>query len=513
MSLFIGIDIGTTFCKAVVCSARGELRYCTTRRNDMLVNGALAEERCEQWWDNICSMTREICAHLGDEAGDIAALGISCAGAMMAVDADGEPLTAAIMQMDKRSMKQMLQLREMERAGKLSLQNPVTDGVSSLQILMHLKAEHPEIYTSTYKFMTPNGYIAYKLTGRYTAEMSRWSTSLLMDLKKKCWDAEVCRKTIGDADKLPELVASDHVVGTLTEAAARETGLPRSTKVVAGMLDTSTAGLGLGVLGYNEAYMVLGTFGKLCVVSDENALDDKRFANFTYVDNDLYIKYMAIDGGCGLAVNWFKDCFGAEENAQAEAQGKSVYALLDEKAAGVRPGCDGLVFLPYLTGGKSPTWNLNAKGVFFGITKGCTKGHFFRAVLESIAYSARMNLELYEQSTGTRVERVKICGGGSKSPVWAQLVADILGRPLELMESQDSEACGAAYIAIKSVCGYPDYSWVPSECVRRIEPIPANAELYNAYFPVYKELFSSLASPFRALTAAKAKADSLNQSQ
>ena len=300
MSLFVGIDIGTTFCKAVICDSAGTVLYSTTRANEIHVSGVFAEEDPSLWWENACSITQEIVSNPFVKYDKIEGVGISCAGAMMAVDHYGHPLTNAIMQMDKRALAQMIKLRQMEEQGLLIFQNPVTDGVSSLQILLYLKEHCPDIYEKTYKFLSPNGYIAYKLTGRYTAEISRWSTSLLLDLKSKCWDEKVCSRVSIDKAKLPDLIASDGIVGVITNEAAKETGLPAGTKVVAGMLDTASAGLGLGALEFDDAYIVLGTFGKLCIVTDDKSLFDKHFANFTYLSNDKYIKYIATDGGCGL---------------------------------------------------------------------------------------------------------------------------------------------------------------------------------------------------------------------
>lgn len=510
MGLFIGIDVGTSFCKAVVCDAAGSVLYRTTRPNEMRVSGDRAEEDPSLWWRNICSMTQEIVSADEVNADDIEGIGISCAGAMMAVDKNGEPLTQAIMQMDKRSLGQMLSLREMEKRGEIHFQNPVTDGVSSLQILVYIRENEPELYEKCHKFMVPNGYVAQKLTGEFTAEMSRWSTSLLLDLKKRCWDEDVCRRLHIDMDKLPRLVSSDEVVGTVSEKASRETGLPAGIKVVAGMLDTACAGLGLGVTERNDAYMVLGTFGKLCIVVDGDSLEDKRFANFSYTSKDSFIKFIAIDGGCGLAVSWFKDCFGNEESAAADKTGKSVYALLDEKAAQVSPGSNGLVFLPNLSGGKSPSWDLNAKGVFFGITKTSSKAEFFRAIMESIAYSTRMNLELYEEKSGCRIERIKICGGGSKSPVWTQIIADVLNRPLDFVENPDSEACGAAYVAVKTLAGLDDYAWIPSKAVATVEPKKEHVRLYDIYFPVYRQLYNDLEKSYNELYQAQQKLKMMN---
>ena len=503
MSLFVGIDIGTTFCKAVICDSAGTVLYSTTRANEIHVSGVFAEEDPSLWWENVCSITQEIVSNPVVKYDKIEGVGISCAGAMMAVDHYGHPLTNAIMQMDKRALAQMIKLRQMEEQGLLIFQNPVTDGVSSLQILLYLKEHCPDIYEKTYKFLSPNGYIAYKLTGRYTAEISRWSTSLLLDLKSKCWDEKVCSRVSIDRAKLPDLIASDGIVGVITNEAAKETGLPAGTKVVAGMLDTASAGLGLGALEFDDAYIVLGTFGKLCIVTDDKSLFDKHFANFTYLSNDKYIKYIATDGGCGLAVNWFKDCFGHEEKLTAEHLNKNVYSLLDDKANTVPPGSDGVIFLPNLSGGKSPTWDLNAKAVFFGITKNSTKAHLFRAILESIAYSAKMNLEIFEASVGKRIEKIKICGGGSKSDVWNQIIADVLNRPLELMKNPDSEACGAAYIAAKSVLNLDSYNWVPAKAVRQICPNAQNAKIYDIYFPVYRHLYNSLESSYSKLQSAQ----------
>jgi xylulokinase len=501
MKYFLGIDIGTSGCKAVICTSDGKMLGRAWRKNELLTSSkGFAEEYPSQWWENTCEIIREVITLTKVSPKSIAGVGVSCLGAVMAVNKYGNLLTNAIMQMDKRSIKQMDRLRKLEKKSGVVFQNPVSNGVSMLQTLMWIKECRPDIYKNTYKFLMPNGYIIYMMTGIMMGDYSRSSTTLLFNFREKCWSQQMCNISGISMKKLPKLYESSRIVGGISESAAKQTGLIVGTPVIAGTLDTAAAGIAVGAVEKGDTYMILGTFGKVCICIGPEDLGDRRFAYFTYPAKNKYILMISNDGGCGLSVNWFKDCFGENEVKEAEESDKSVYAILDEKANNVEAGSRGVIYLPFLTGGKSPEWDLYAKGVFFGFDKNHNKGHFFRAIMEGIAYSARMNIELVEKSHNVSINNIYISGGGSNSKVWLQIIADVLGKKLIISENPaDSEAIGAASIVAKNILGLSNYTWLKSNAVEEIIPNMTVTNVYDRYFNLFKELYCSFGKHFKSL--------------
>lgn len=498
MKYYIGIDIGTSVCKAVLCDQDGHFLCRAERLNVWEDDGVFAEITPELWWKNTIENIREILSLSGVNPRLIDAIGISCLGAIMAVDERGEPLTKGILQMDKRATAQLLQLRHLSQEKDIDFHNPITDGLCYLQTILWLKENCPALYHKVYKFLTANGYIALKLTGKFTAEQSRWSSSLLFDLKKKTWDTDVCTAVGVDTEKLPELVSSSTVIGSVLPNISALTGLSSETKVVAGMLDTGAAGLGLGALEQDDAYMVLGTFGKLCIVSDEHGLNDRRFANFTYLQDDIYLVFLSPDSGCGLSLSWFIREFMISDGDS------NPYELLNAKAAEIPPGSNGVFFLPYLAGGRSPQWNLHARALFFGLTKSTGKYEMYRAILEGFAYAVKHNLMLYEETNRKIIRLFRVCGGGTKSQIWMQILADVLNRPIQAMDIPDAEAYGAACLAINAVCGAFPLSINPSKTYM---PNKETVQKYSRYFPVYMEIHNRADGIYHMLHKAKEDAE------
>lgn len=479
MKYFIGIDIGTSVCKAVLCDQAGNFICRSERLNIWEDDGVFAEISPQLWWNNTVENIQELIRLSGVEPSLIEAVAISCLGAIMAVDEKGEPLTKGILQMDKRATEQLLELRRLSKEKSLDFHNPITDGLCYLQTMLWLKEKRPELYGRVYKFLTANGYIALKLSGKFTAERSRWSSSLLLDLKNKVWDSAVCAAVGLDIEKLPELVSSSSVIATILPEIAALTGLSPETKVVAGMLDTGAAGLGLASFDQNDAYMVLGTFGKLCIVCGEQGLNDRRFANFSYLQDDDYLVFLSPDSGCGLSLSWFIREF------MADAADADPYEILNSRAAEVPPGSNSVFFLPYLAGGRSPLWNLHARALFFGLSKTTSRYEMYRAVLEGFAYAVRHNLELYETANNKHIRFFRVCGGGTRSTTWMQILADVLNRPVQVLDIPDVEAYGAALIAINAVSG--SFPPMPKQG-KTYMPDERAARIYSRYFPVYLEI-------------------------
>ena len=245
------------------------------------------------------------------------------------------------------------------------------------------------------------------------------------------------------------------------------------------MLDTGAAGVGLGALNLNDAYMVLGTFGKLCIVSDEHNLYDPRFANFTYLWDDSYLVFISPDSGCGLSLDWFIREF------MDTRKGQNIYQLLDEQVKDIPPGSNGVFFLPFLSGGRSPLWNIDAKALFFGLNKKTSKSEMYRSILEGFAFAVKYNLALYESIHSKIAEPIRVCGGCTMSGVWMQILADVLNRSIQVVDIPDVEAYGTACLAIKASSGILPNFYIQSLVYN---PLKTSAHKYLELFPTYKKL-------------------------
>lgn len=443
----IGIDLGTTGCKVVLYTLSGAMLAKSYRSNTMYSpKPGLAEQSPTELWQNICACIKDVLQKSETPPSTVRSLAVSSAGGIVAVDRKGAPLTNIIMQIDQRASKWCTHLDT--TVGSIffeTAKNTLAGGVSPLPNLLWLKHEQPEIYKKTFAFLMPNGYIVSKLTDKFVGDISRCATLLLMDLRKKDWSPFLCEKTGIEQDRLPKLLSSETVVGTLSPTAAKETGLTTSTVVVAGLMDTVAACLGSGAFQTNDACIILGTFSKLCIVNDGSAFDP-GFINCCY-PGDSFLSFAVPDGGCGLAINWFLDTFAAETPQNTR------YSEWDQLAEQLPPDGEFPFYLPFLAGGRSPEWDANTYSAFFNVRREHDRRHMYRALLEGIGYSARYNLDIFKMRVGSGIKVLRASGGGSNSDIWLQILANILDIPITRSNNPDSEAVGAAITAAFSVRG------------------------------------------------------------
>ena len=303
----------------------------------------------------------------------------------------------------------------------------------------------------------------------------------------------MCKRLGIPMEFLPEICDCDHVVGTVTGKAAAECGLVEGTPVVAGGLDAACGTLGAGVIHSGETQEQGGQAGGMSICTEEYKADPRLILSYHVVPGKWLLQGGTTGGG-GV-MRWFEREFADYERMMKEQTGASSLDQLNKIAEKVAPGCEGMVFLPYMSGERSPIWNPYAKGVFYGLDFAKTKGHMVRACMEGVAFSLRHNLEVAREA-GAEADVLRAMGGSANSLLWTQIKSDITGKPIIVPASDTATTLGAALLAGVGVGFYKDYEEAVSLTVketRRHEPDPKNKAVYDKTFETYIELYKSLA--------------------
>jgi xylulokinase len=357
-----------------------------------------------------------------------------------------------------------------------------------------MRENEPWVYRCAFKFFEKaTDYMAYLLTGNAVCAALTPQEEIL----------ETVEQMSVDPGKLPEVKRADLVVGEVTGSAEEMTGLCRGTPVVSGGADGICSIYGTGVKNPGEAATVVGTSTCIDACLGERIVDPHKRVWTTY---NLMIEKWVMAGcanSSGASYKWFRDKFCQYEVRQAEETGVRLYEILDREAENVKPGCNGLVFLPYLNGERSPIWDPDARGVFLGMTSNHGKPHFLRAILEGTAFSF-YDIMLAMEGAGARIDEIRICGGGAKSPLWRQIKADVSGKPILLPEVTDASILGAAVLAARAVGAYGNIEEAMSNMVRivgRNEPDEARHQQYCRIYEIYREAYQSLRGTFKKMAS------------
>lgn len=497
----LGIDIGGTGAKAGVFTTGGEL--VGTGYGEYKMISALpgqAEHDAEAWWLSTLKAVRE--AVRGVPADEILAVGIGCTNGLVAVDRQGKPLRPAIMLWDQRALPEVDRIKRLLDADRVFniTGNPVAPGAYSLPTILWLKHHEPETFQAAHKLMVPGGYLVARLTGEFTIDHSRASTTLLFDIRKQEWHKPFLEALDIPVEKLPRPAPSDAVVGGVTAEAAQLTGLRPGTPVIAGCMDTIGASIGSGVIRQGECFVIMGTAARVSGPL-EKACFDSRFMNCTHVLPERWL-YIGAVNGVGSSLKWIRDTFCQMEQGVADLTGQDVYDLITAQAAQAPPGSKGLLFLPYLAGERTPIWNPYARGVFFGVTLGHNRHDFFRSVLEGAAFAIRHVIELLETDAGVGIRELRIGGAAASSSVWNQIIADILGKKVISLTQSHTEVLGAAILAGVSQGLYPDLPSAIEKIVvpgKEFLPNPVAHAAYSRLYPLYKKLYTEVQHHFEEL--------------
>jgi xylulokinase len=496
--MYLGIDIGTGGTRALLIDDRGVVRAgCTSIHEDMAMARPLwAEQRPENWWDAAVDAIRGVLAQAGISGREVHGIGLS--GQMhglVLLDSAGAVIRPSLIWCDQRSQPQVDAVNAtVGRENILRyIANPVLTGFT-LPKLLWVRDHEPANFERARKVLLPKDYVRFQLTGEYATEVSDASGTAVFDVVNRRWSFEMMDALGLDRSLLPECRESVEVSGKITPRIAELTGLAAGTPVVGGGGDQASSAIGNGIVEAGVVSCTLGTSGVVFAHMEQVAYDPAgRVHTFCHaVPGKWHV--MGVTQGAGLSLQWFRNQF---------SPGAS-YDALTAEAAQSPAGAQGLFWLPYLMGERTPHLDATARGGWIGLTNRHTRADLIRAVIEGVSYSQRDCLDIVE-SLGVAVESVRASGGGAKSPFWRQLLASVLNRRVVTLETQEGSAYGAALLAL---AGAGEAGTVEEVCRRAIRetdsvsPCAPDAAVYAKGHAVYQSLYPALRPIYGSIAAA-----------
>lgn len=481
--LLLGIDIGTSSCKVAVFNEDGRVVAQASADYPLYYpKPGWVEQDPEEWWVSVCQAIRQCLKDGGVDPELIAGIGLAGQGwSAIPVDVEGNVLQRTPIWLDTRAAD--LSRRVLDEIPEDTIfrvsGNSFSPTYSTPKVLW-FRENVPDLFDRTHKFLQSNGYIGFKLTGNMTADRSQSYGWHFYNPVTFEYDRDLAARFGIPIEKLPDIVRCHDVIGTVTALAAEETGLKPGTPVVAGGLDAACGTLGAGVIRHYETQLQGGQAGGVSICLNEPKTHPKLIFS-PHVIPDRYLLQGGTAGGGG-ALRWFREEFG---------EGVS-FDELTKLAEPIPEGSDGVVFLPYLAGERSPLWNPKAKAVFYGFSFKETKGHAVRAVLEGVVFSVYHNL-LVAQEAGVDIEKLDIhaMGGAANSELWIQMYADVTGCPIQVPSSDTATTLGAALLAGVGVGVYGDFEEAVDRTVtirRRHEPDRKRRKRYEPSLETYLRL-------------------------
>ena len=502
MSIVVGLDVGTSGTKAVAVNAQGQVIASALVEYPLYSPKPNWAEQDPADWKRAAIEALSRLAHApGVNAAEIKGLGLT--GQMhgsVFLDADNRVLRNALLWCDQRTTAQCDYITEKVGASRLieMVCNPALTGFTAPKILW-LRDNEPEIYEKVRKVLLPKDYIRYELTGEFATDVADASGTLLFDVRNRTWHRELLSILDIPAEFLPQSFEGPEVTGRLSAAAAEATGLPAGIPVIAGGGDQAAGGVGCGIVRTGVISSTVGTSGVVFAFSDNITLDPQgRVHTFCHsVPGKWHVMGVMLSAGGSL--RWYRDALCAPEKAVATETGRDPYEYITAAAANIAPGAEGLTFLPYLTGERTPHKDPYAKGAFVGLSLRHTKAHMARAVLEGVAFGMRDSLEIMREM-GVPIAQVRASGGGAKSPLWRQIQADVNRAPLVMINVDEGPAYGAALLATVPTGMYASVEEACDATIRVVtscEPDAGTADTYDKWFAEYQAAYCALAPGFR----------------
>lgn len=504
MKYFLGIDLGTSAVKCILVNEAGAVTGSRSEEYPLSQPfPGWAEQNPADWWEQSAVCIKKLLLQSGVDSTAVAGVGLS--GQMhgsVFLDAELKVVRPALLWCDQRTGKQCQWIEDTigcQRLGELTGNKALTGFTAPKAVW--LKQQEPEHFSRTRHMMLPKDYVRLKLTGRFGMDVADASGTLLLDVSKRQWSEEVVAALGLPMEWLPPLFESNEVAGYVTPEAAAASGLAEGTPVVAGGGDQACGAVGVGVVKKGIASVALGTSGVVFVHDESYQVDAEcRLHSFCHGVPGKWHR-MGVMLAAGGSFQWWKNQFGYEELQKAAEEGRDVYEYLTALAETAPIGSEGLLFLPYLTGERTPHPDPKARGAFIGLNLRHTKAHLTRAVLEGINFGLRDSLELMRESS-VEITELRVNGGGAKSPFWRQMIADIFGYPVVTVNSTDGPAYGAAVMAASGVLER-DISRLCQEWIKvvdRVEPNPESSRQYEEYYRIYRSLYPTLKDTLHQLS-------------
>lgn len=495
MNYVIGIDLGTSAVKALLVGQDGAVAAEASREYPLYhERSGWSEQDPEDWVRATIEVLKELGEKTAAAGGSID--GISFSGQMhglVLLDGERKPLRRAILWNDTRTTEQC---REIERTLGHSLlrltRNPALEGFT-LPKLLWVREHEPELYDQAESFLLPKDYVRYRLTGAVHMDLSDAAGTLMLDVADRVWSEEVLTAFGIPASFCPPLVESVAETGTLSDAAARETGLPASTRVFAGGADNACGAIGAGILKPGLTLCSIGTSGVVLTHEPDASADYAGKVHFFNHGKPGAFYAMGVTLAAGYSLSWFRNTFAAGEP----------YDKLLAGIGGIEPGAGGLLYTPYLVGERTPHADSVIRASFVGMDGAHTRTHFARAVLEGITFSLNESVDVFRKA-GKSVTKVVSIGGGAKNPDWLQMQADVFGAEVVQLASEQGPGLGAAMLAATGCGWYGSLEACADAFVRQsasYEPDAARNRRYDDLFAVYKDVYASTKTLNEALHA------------
>lgn len=488
--IVVGIDSSTTATKAIAWDINGKhIAGGSSTIRLFSPQSDYYEQNPEDWWHSIINSLQELTHQIDKER--ITAIAISNQReTFVGLDKDGKPVRPAIIWLDERCKSQVDKFAKTigdDRIHKIT--GKPKDYAPVVYRLAWMKENENDLFRKVAKFCDVHTYLVNKLTGHYKTSWASSDPMGIFDLAKKTWSPEILKQLDIKSSQLPESFPPGTVLGLVSREAAEATGLKAGTKVVAGGGDGQAAGLGVNALTPGRAYLNLGT----AVVSGTyimNYITDRSFRTMACCAEEGYYCETSLRSGTFL-IDWFiKQVLKMDPNHEPE-----IYGQLEKEAVQVKPGCEGLMVLPYWNAVMNPYWDPDARGCIVGLTSGHNRGHLYRAILEGIAMEQSLATQAVEKKVGERIDEFALIGGGAKSDLWRHIIADISGKKVLTMSTDEASSLGAGISAAVASGWFTTFIGAAQNMVHVqgiTEPDSKNAELYSNQLFKYRKIYPAI---------------------
>ncbi|MCF8260930.1 MAG: xylulokinase [Melioribacteraceae bacterium] len=494
MSFFIGLDVGTSGAKALLINVKGEVITSSTNEYPMFTpKPNWTEQNPTDWWEASKKSINEVASKVNKD--EIRAIGLT--GQMhglVILDSSGNVVRPCIMWNDQRTIKECEEITRkvgFEKLIKIT-GNQVLTGFTAPKILW-IRNNEPENYNKIAKILLPKDYIRFRLTGELATDVSDASGTSLLNVRERQWSDEILSTLEIPKEWVPQLYESTEVTGKIKHDISEELNLPNNLPVAAGGGDQAAGGIGTGTVEEGITSLVLGTSGVVFAHTDKPRIEKEgKVHSFCHAVPDAW-HIMGVTLSAAGSLQWYRNTFHKDID----------YSELTIEAEKIITGSEGLFFLPYLSGERTPHPDPNAKGTFIGATVRHNSAHFTRSVLEGVAYSLRDCFEI-NKSLGVETSQVRISGGGARSKLWIQILSDLLNSEIVTPSSTEGAPYGAAILAAAAT---GDFNSVNEACDSMLKineiatPNKENINIYEDYYSIYKNLYSTLKSTFANISS------------
>jgi xylulokinase len=506
VSVTLGIDIGTSGTKTLAIDGQGAILASASAEYPCdHPKPGWSEQDPELWWVATVATVRDVLAKAHLKPADIKGVGLSgqMHGSVFLDDA-GQIIRPALLWNDQRTAAECAEI-ESRAGGREALvrlvANPALTGFTAPKLLW-LRNHEPASWERVRQVLLPKDYVRYRLTGQYATEVSDASGTLLLDVANRCWSRELLGKLDLDAALLPPCYESPEVSASVGQIGSDASGLPRGTPVVGGGGDQPAGAVGNGIVRPGVVSATMGTSGVVFAHTNEPGFDPlgRLQRGCHAVPGSWHVMGVVLSAGGSL--QWYRNQLGKAEIAAAAARGVDPYFLLTDEAALAGPGAEGLFFLPFLTGERTPHFDPDAKAAWIGLTVRHGRPHLIRAVIEGATYAMRDSLELIREMK-VALAQVRLSGGGARNALWRQIQADVYGHDVVTINAAEGPAFGVALLA---QVGIGAFSSVPEACDATIQVVettrvdPEARSFYDRGYSIYRQLYRDLKGTFREIS-------------